>query len=151
MHVRDASAHERELYLLAAATVVAFSVHNALQECIMRLPNFRFGAALGFLEVVGVTACSFVEFWSKKHSTLNTYRRIRSLDCTKAFLAAVACLFVSSAASNAALNFINYPTKVIFRSCKLVPTMLFAKLLAARNGGPEIHYGRSEYAAALAI
>lgn len=38
------------------------------------------------------------------------------------------CLFliISSATSNIALNYINYPTKVVFRSCKLIPTMLIA-------------------------
>jgi adenosine 3'-phospho 5'-phosphosulfate transporter B3 len=36
------------------------------------------------------------------------------------------CLVVSSATSNIALAYINYPTKVVFRSCKLIPTMLIA-------------------------
>ncbi len=36
------------------------------------------------------------------------------------------CLLVSSATSNIALSYINYPTKVVFRSCKLIPTMLIA-------------------------
>lgn len=34
----------------------------------------------------------------------------------------------SSSAANAALNYINYPTRVIFRSCKLVPTIVIAVL-----------------------
>ena len=38
------------------------------------------------------------------------------------------CLFRSSSSANAALNYINYPTRVIFRSCKLVPTMAIAVL-----------------------
>lgn len=38
------------------------------------------------------------------------------------------CLLVSSATSNIALAYINYPTKVVFRSCKLIPTMLIAVL-----------------------
>jgi adenosine 3'-phospho 5'-phosphosulfate transporter B3 len=36
------------------------------------------------------------------------------------------CLVISSATSNIALAYINYPTKVVFRSCKLIPTMLIA-------------------------
>lgn len=36
------------------------------------------------------------------------------------------CLLISSATSNIALAYINYPTKVVFRSCKLIPTMLIA-------------------------
>jgi adenosine 3'-phospho 5'-phosphosulfate transporter B3 len=38
------------------------------------------------------------------------------------------CLLVSSATSNLALDYINYPTKVIFRSCKLIPTMAISVL-----------------------
>ena len=33
---------------------------------------------------------------------------------------------MSSATSNIALSYINYPTKVVFRSCKLIPTMMIA-------------------------
>lgn len=38
-------------------------------------------------------------------------------------------LFRSSSAANAALNYINYPTRVIFRSCKLVPTIIIAMMM----------------------
>ena len=38
------------------------------------------------------------------------------------------CCFCSSSAANAALNYINYPTRVIFRSCKLVPTIIISVL-----------------------
>ena len=33
------------------------------------------------------------------------------------------CLLASSSLSNLALNYINFPTKVVFRSCKLIPTV----------------------------
>ena len=39
------------------------------------------------------------------------------------------CLLSSSALSNLSLNYINFPTKVVFRSCKLLPTMVIATLL----------------------
>jgi len=43
------------------------------------------------------------------------------------------CLLVSSATSNIALAYINYPTKVVFRSCKLIPTMLIAVFLNRKH------------------
>ena len=43
------------------------------------------------------------------------------------------CLLVSSATSNIALQYINYPTKVVFRSCKLVPTMLIAVIYNSKK------------------
>ena len=39
------------------------------------------------------------------------------------------CLLASSSLSNLALNFINFPTKVVFRSCKLIPTMVVATIV----------------------
>jgi adenosine 3'-phospho 5'-phosphosulfate transporter B3 len=42
-------------------------------------------------------------------------------------------LLCSSSAANAALNYINYPTRVIFRSCKLVPTIIISMLLNSRQ------------------
>jgi drug/metabolite transporter (DMT)-like permease len=39
------------------------------------------------------------------------------------------CLLSSSALSNMSLNYINFPTKVVFRSCKLLPTMVIATVL----------------------
>jgi adenosine 3'-phospho 5'-phosphosulfate transporter B3 len=35
----------------------------------------------------------------------------------------------SSSLSNLALNYINFPTKVVFRSCKLIPTMVVASVV----------------------
>jgi len=39
------------------------------------------------------------------------------------------CLLSSSSLSNLALNYINFPTKVVFRSCKLIPTMIVASIV----------------------
>lgn len=47
-------------------------------------------------------------------------------------------LSTSSSAANAALNYINYPTRVIFRSGKLVPTILISVLWNRK------HYQTSE-------
>lgn len=55
------------------------------------------------------------------------------------------CLLSSSALSNLALNFINFPTKVVFRSCKLIPTMLVASLVNKKV------FTLKEYLCALAV
>ena len=51
----------------------------------------------------------------------------------------------SSTLSNMSLEYINFPTKVVFRSCKLIPTMLIATILNKRV------FKSYEYASALAI
>ena len=50
-----------------------------------------------------------------------------------AFISSLHIYVYSSSAANAALNYINYPTRVIFRSCKLVPTIIIAMLLHRKN------------------
>ena len=43
-----------------------------------------------------------------------------------------ACLLASSSLGNMSLNYINYPTKVVFRSCKLIPTMMISSFMHRR-------------------
>lgn len=47
-----------------------------------------------------------------------------------AYITLCVCLFISSAASNLSLDYINYPTKVVFRSCKASSlTTLFSMII----------------------
>jgi hypothetical protein len=116
---RYAIIHIRFLFLVSGM-MVFFGLHNYLQELIMSLPGFKIGVFLGYLEVLGVAVCSFIERRvvgeTVRRSPLSSY----SLLCF--------CLLISSATSNIALAYINYPTKVVFRSCKLIPTMVIAVL-----------------------
>eukprot|EP01035_Chromulina_nebulosa_P018320 gene18320-24009_t len=86
----------------------------------MTLPGFKVGVFLGYLEVLGVAICSFFErrFYGET---------IRKAPWSTYFMLCF-CLLISSATSNIALAYINYPTKVVFRSCKLIPTMIIALL-----------------------
>eukprot|EP00605_Chrysophyceae_sp_TOSAG23-4_P001900 GSChrysophyteH1.ASY1.ANO1.2098.1 assembled CDS len=95
-------------------------MHNYMQELIMNLPGFEVGVFLGYLEVFGVTVCTAVE----RQVVGDTQRRAT----WGSYCALCVFLIISSATSNIALNYINYPTKVVFRSCKLIPTMVIAVL-----------------------
>ena len=71
----------------------------------------QIGVFLGYLEVLGVTICSYGE-------------RLYYADYARrapwtTYFALCLCLLVSSGTSNLALSYINYPTKVVFRSCKV--------------------------------
>ena len=105
-------------WFLLIGLMFFFGCHNYMQELIMSLPGFNIGILLGYLEVLGVSICSFVE------------RKVQGETMRKASWTSYAMLclvlLISSATSNIALAYINYPTKVVFRSCKLIPTMLIA-------------------------
>lgn len=109
----------RHIIVIAGLTI-CFTFHNYMQELIMSQPNFNFGAILAFLDVLGVTFFSGVE-------RVMSNEKKRVAPWSSYF---ILCLFLcmSSSAANAALNYMNYPTRVIFRSCKLVPTILIAML-----------------------
>ena len=103
--------------LLASGVFLFFGIHNYLQEAIMLIPGFRFGVMLGYLEVFGVTVCSFFE---RRYIARET-QRVAPLS---AYPLLTFCLLSSSSLSNLALNYINFPTKVVFRSCKVCARIL---------------------------
>lgn len=105
-------------WYLVIGILFFFGCHNYMQELIMSLPGFKVGIFLGYLEVLGVAICSFIErTWIGE-----TVRKASWWS----YLMLCFCLLISSAMSNIALAYINYPTKVVFRSCKLIPTMVIA-------------------------
>lgn len=69
-----------------------------------------------------VTVCSFFERRYIAHET----KRVAPIS---AYPLLTVCLMSSSSLSNMALNYINFPTKVVFRSCKLIPTMAVASVV----------------------
>lgn len=104
----------------------------------MSVPDFHFGVMLGYLEVFGVTVCSFLE---RKFVARET-QRVAPLS---AYPLLTFCLLSSSSLSNLALNYINFPTKVVFRSCKLIPTMIVASIVHKKI------FSSAEYVFALCI
>eukprot|EP01102_Stenamoeba_stenopodia_P001092 TRINITY_DN10958_c0_g1_i1.p1 TRINITY_DN10958_c0_g1~~TRINITY_DN10958_c0_g1_i1.p1 ORF type:complete len:379 (-),score=57.33 TRINITY_DN10958_c0_g1_i1:85-1221(-) len=53
---------------------------------------------------------------------------------------------LTSGLTKASLNLVNYPTQVIFKSCKLVPVMILARMFAI--GGRSMNVQKEEYVAA---
>lgn len=112
----DRMSQPTQFSVLAFGVFLFFGVHNYLQEALMSIPGFKFGVMLGYLEVFGVTVCSFLERTFVAQET----GRVAPLS---AYPLLTICLLASSSLSNLALNYINFPTKVVFRSCKLIPTV----------------------------
>lgn len=140
LHARglDSLSPTLQFTVLAAGVFFFFGIHNLLQEAIMNVPGFTYGVMLGYTEVLGVAACSFVErtYVAKEHG------RIAPLS---AYPLLTMCLLASSALSNMSLNYINFPTKVVFRSCKLIPTMMIASVIHKKV------FNCTEYICAFAV
>ena len=127
-----------ELFLLTAILFTGFGAHNFLQERIMALPGWHWGSMLGLLEALGLLLCTgcerivFGELSSRRAPW-------------KSFVLLASCVACSAMLSNIALDFINYPVKVVFRSSKVIPTMLVGTVLRGRQ------YSRAEYYAAAIL
>lgn len=125
-HWFDALDPPAQFSILACGVFLFFGVHNYLQEAIMSVPGFNFGVMLGYLEVLGVTICSFLE----RRCVARETQRVAPIS---AYPLLTICLLSSSSLSNLSLNYINFPTKVVFRSCKLIPTMVVASIVHKRT------------------
>jgi adenosine 3'-phospho 5'-phosphosulfate transporter B3 len=106
----DALSPTQQFIILGTGVFCFFGTHNILQEAMMKIPGFEFGVMLGYMEVVGVCVCSYLErTFIAKETT-----RVAPLS---AYPLLTFCLLSSSALSNLALNFINFPTKVGHSAC----------------------------------
>lgn len=85
-----------------------------------------------------MTVCSFLE---RKYIAGET-KRVAPI---RAYQLLTLCLLSSSALSNMSLSYINFPTKVVFRSCKLLPTMLVATVMHRKI------FSSFEYSCAFAV
>ncbi|KAL7549440.1 hypothetical protein ACHAWF_012707 [Thalassiosira exigua] len=150
--VLDGLPPSQQMALLGFLMFLFFGMHNVLQEAIVNLLSNRKdsdGGArahgdstlmLGYAEVVGVTLFSYLE---RTYATSEGgWERKAPL---KSYPLLTACLFASSSLSNLSLGYINFPTKVVFRSCKLVPTMIIATVVNKRA------FASYEYLCALSI
>jgi adenosine 3'-phospho 5'-phosphosulfate transporter B3 len=113
---------------LALCVFFFFGIHNVLQEAMINTDGFQFGVMLGWMEVLGVTLCSGIERSSLPYLGNGENKRGRSAPLM-AYPPLTVCLVLSSSLASWSLNYINFPTKVVFRSCKLLPTMIIAVVM----------------------
>jgi UDP-galactose transporter B1 len=85
------------------------------------------------------------EYVSSSSIVLSNGARTMMLTNTLFFHAAAFCYFVAMAASNESLRYVTYPTAVLAKSSKLIPTMVLGYLVERR------HYNRHEWLAAACI
>jgi adenosine 3'-phospho 5'-phosphosulfate transporter B3 len=141
----------QQMIILSFAMFLFFGMHNVLQEAIVNLlanstttttSNAKADGTimLGFAECTGVLFFSYLE---RVHVAKERgFHRVAPL---KAYPLLTLCLFASSSLCNMSLSYINFPTKVVFRSCKLVPTMVIATIVNKRI------FASYEYVCALSI
>jgi adenosine 3'-phospho 5'-phosphosulfate transporter B3 len=150
--VFDALPSSTQFTLLALGVLFFFGLHNYLQEAILTVDGFsKHAVMLAYIEVLGVAVGSFLERtwrihrYQQQHNFSAASALSRRVAPLSAYPLLMTLLMTSSALSNMSLQYVTFPTKVVFRSCKLLPTMLFASVLHQRV------FALSEYVCASAI
>lgn len=115
---------------------VFYVAHDALQERAFRKPGFSFGWFMTAFEIGTMFVCAYV--WEGGKTKAKAMMPGRSH-----LLVLVVFIALSQGTGSVALNFVNYHIKVAFKSCKLVPTMIFSQLMAGHS------YSLLEYLAAV--
>lgn len=124
----DALPKAAQFVILTLCVFFFFGIHNVLQEAMINTEGFTFGVMLGWMEVLGVTLCSGLERSSIPFiGNGESKKKMVAPICAYPLL--TLCLLMSSSLASWSLNYINFPTKVVFRSCKLLPTMLLAVIM----------------------
>ena len=118
-----------------------------MQERAFRRPGFEFGWFMTCVEIGTMFVCALL--WEGGSAALRGYAKRPAdgeLEATRGYLALlVFFIALSQGTGSVALQHVNYPVKVAFKSCKLVPTMAFSRYIV-RDGK---RYGFDDYAAAL--
>lgn len=107
-----------------------FLLYGYLQELIFTLDGFKpYGWFLTLIQFAYYTCFGFFE---RKLEASNAKRTIPMK--TYALLAFLT--LGTMGLSNSSLSYLNYPTQVIFKCCKLVPVLLGSILIQKKSHGP---------------
>ena len=125
----------RPLFLVLTLAAIGSAVlFAALQEGVFQVPGFKFSGWMTFVTAATMAVCGHLELLvtgsRQRVGTLDQYLRLSLLTLAGMYL------------TNASLKYLNYSTRVLFKSSKLLPTMLLGTLMQGRR------YSFLEYLAA---
>lgn len=114
--------------LLSLSVFGLYVSYGYVQELIFKLPAMKpFGWYLTFLQFLIYTVCAYGEsvVWNerKRNVPIRVYMTIAFLTVTTMGL------------SNASVGYLNYPTMVIFKCCKLIPVLIGGILIQGKRYG----------------
>jgi len=114
-----------------------FLPYGLLQERLFRLPDFHYGLFVTFLQYIFYLFFSFTE----RKLTGDTLSRAPWLEYVK-----ISAFVVSSLAlSNLSLSYLSFPTKVLFKSSKVIPLMIIGKVMFGKK------YSVAQYIASVLL
>ncbi|CAD7702490.1 unnamed protein product [Ostreobium quekettii] len=135
--VRLGGSRRLQFAALAAGALISSLGFSLLQESVFRVPGFSFGGWMTFWMYGSWVVCGFLEQnWNggpQRRGSLVGYAVVALTTCGGVYF------------TNWALNFLNYTTRVVAKSCKVLPVMAFRVLIQRK------HHSLWEYLAALVL
>ncbi|KAK6743725.1 hypothetical protein RB195_010804 [Necator americanus] len=114
--------------LLSSAIFVFYVGYGYMQELIFKLPGMKpFGMYLTLVQFIIYTICG----WAEGTMYHETKRKIPlKIYCLLAFFTVA-----TMGLSNASVGYLNYPTQVIFKCCKLIPVLIGGIIIQGKRYG----------------
>mmetsp|Transcript_58689 Transcript_58689/g.187163 ORF Transcript_58689/g.187163 Transcript_58689/m.187163 type:complete len:271 (+) Transcript_58689:1336-2148(+) len=126
-----------QFILLVGGSLVSAITFATLQEGVFLIEGFRFGGWMTLWTTISYALCGLCECVLTKDTVrkgkLSDYFILSCLTVTGMYL------------TNWALQYLNYATRVLFKSSKVLPTMIFGMLLQGRR------YNAYEYCSAVVL
>lgn len=122
--------------VLAFGCVISSLLFSILQESIVRTPGFRYPASLSTLTSISYFLCAAAHV----HLT-----RLRRKGRWRDYATLALLTYGGMAGTNSALQYINYPTRILCKSVKLVPVMAFSACCDRRK------FTRSDWVSAFLL
>mmetsp|Transcript_18642 Transcript_18642/g.40045 ORF Transcript_18642/g.40045 Transcript_18642/m.40045 type:complete len:358 (+) Transcript_18642:176-1249(+) len=123
--------------ILAAGSILSAIGFSAVQEWVFSIPGFYYGGWMTFITYLTYAICGWMETLItrkvQRHGRLRDY-------CLVSVLAMGGAYF-----TNWALNYLNYTTRIVFKSCRVLPVMAFRTLVVGQR------YSAAQYCAGLLL
>ncbi|GAX81280.1 hypothetical protein CEUSTIGMA_g8712.t1 [Chlamydomonas eustigma] len=118
-------APEMLFVVLAAGSILSAIGFSALQEWVFKIPGFSYGGWMTFITYLTYAVCGWVETAvtrnTQRHGQLRDYALVSVLAMGGAYF------------TNWALEYLNYTTRIVFKSCRVLPVMGFRTLVVGQR------------------
>uniref|UniRef100_A0A061QR20 Drug metabolite transporter superfamily n=1 Tax=Tetraselmis sp. GSL018 TaxID=582737 RepID=A0A061QR20_9CHLO len=142
--VHISGSRQFQFAVLSTGCVACAVMFSAFQESVYRVPGFHFSGWMTFLTYCVFVCCGSLE----RFLAGDTSRKVPLKDYAIVAFTGMCGVYLT----NWALQYLNYTVRVVFKSSKVIPVMLFGTLIQgrrARHGHFRVHDGRGERHAQL--
>jgi len=110
--------------ILASGSLGSALGFAALQEGVFRIPGFKFSAWMTVLTTFTYFICGALEMKLTKDSRKGSWKNYGILSVFT---------YGGMALTNYALSYLNYATRIVFKSAKIIPVMAFSVMIVGKK------------------